>query len=238
MAKSKSLLCAILSFLIYFFQAILYNLLTGSFDMRADTATIISCLFAVFFAALLINNKKRVEYFGFNLLKIDKTTLYYLPLIAIPMVNLLYLLCPERSIIQDIFICLFNGIYVGIMEELIFRGFLFRAIEERLNVKWAISVSSILFGLYHLVNLNAMPVELVIIQIIYAIAIGISFAIVFHISNSLLPCIIIHTLTDIVAFLFTTNMRYDFEIIGLVITILIAVFYGIIYAKNIIKIDH
>ncbi len=232
MTKSKSLLCAILCFFIYFAQAILYSLFIGTFNMKTDTATIISNLVTLLFAAILIGNKKRAKYFGFNKIKTDSKIVLFMPMLIIPLINLLYLFNPEHSVEQNIFTLIFIGIYIGVMEELIFRSFLFRAIEERFNVKCAIAVSSVVFGLYHLVNLTAMSIELVILQVIYSAAIGVSFAVVFHISKSLFPCIIIHALTDITAFLFAEDMHITFEVIGLVITIFIAVFYCVLYAKN------
>jgi membrane protease YdiL (CAAX protease family) len=87
------------------------------------------------------------------------------------------------------------------------------------------------FGLYHLVNLTAISVTFVIIQFIYATAIGVSFAIVFYISKSILPCIVIHALTDIISFLLVDNVKFEIESIGIVVTILIAVFYIILYSK-------
>jgi membrane protease YdiL (CAAX protease family) len=200
--------------------------------MNIYTATIISNLVSLILSAILVRNKERAEYFGLCIPKIGSNIVIFLPLLIIPMINLLYVLTPGNHIEQNIFMLVFIGIYIGIMEELIFRGFLFRAVEERLNIKWAVIISSITFGLYHLVNLTAMSIELVIIQVIYSTAIGFSFAVVFYFSKSLLPCIIIHSLTDVMAFLFTNDERFDIEIISMVIIIIIAVLYGIIYVKN------
>jgi membrane protease YdiL (CAAX protease family) len=233
--KTRSLLCAILCFFFYFAQAILYSLFMGTFNMTAEIATIISNLISLLLTVFLIRNKKRAEYFGLCMLKIDGSMVFSLPLLIIPMVNLLYILLQKYPIEQNIFMLIFISIYIGIMEELIFRGFLFRAVEEHLNAKWAVIVSSIVFGLYHLVNLTTMSMELVIIQVIYSTAIGFSFAVVFYISKSLLPCIIIHSLTDIMAFIFAYDVRFEYETIGMVIIIIIAVLYGIIYVKKIKK---
>ena len=61
---------------------------------------------------------------------------------------------------------------VGFIEEVIFRGFLFKAIAKD-NVKTAIIISSVTFGVGHLVNLvNGSGMELVanLFQIVGAIA--------------------------------------------------------------------
>ena len=46
---------------------------------------------------------------------------------------------------------------VAVMEELLFRGVLFRILEERAGTVISLVVSSLLFGATHLVNVNATP---------------------------------------------------------------------------------
>ncbi len=61
---------------------------------------------------------------------------------------------------------------VGFLEEVIFRGLLFRAMEKE-NLKRAIIVSSLTFGLGHIVNLfNGSGKDLVsnMIQIVFAVS--------------------------------------------------------------------
>ena len=87
-------------------------------------------------------------------------------------------------------------INVGFIEEIIFRGFLFKAISKE-NIKKGIIISSITFGIGHIVNLiNGSPLIPTIIQIIYAISLGYLFVIIFYKSKSLLPCIITHAIIN------------------------------------------
>jgi len=46
-------------------------------------------------------------------------------------------------------------IATGVMEELWFRGLLFRLVEEWLNTWWALALSALIFGLLHLLTPNA-----------------------------------------------------------------------------------
>lgn len=88
---------------------------------------------------------------------------------------------------------------VGFVEEVIFRGFLFRAIAKD-NVKTAIVISSVTFGLGHLINLvNGSGMDLTenLFQIIGAIALGFLFVILSYRGGSLLPCIITHSTINI-----------------------------------------
>ena len=61
---------------------------------------------------------------------------------------------------------------VGVIEEVIFRGFLFKAMCKD-NIKLAVFISSITFGMGHIVNLlNGEALIPTILQICYATAIG------------------------------------------------------------------
>ena len=81
---------------------------------------------------------------------------------------------------------------VGFLEELIFRGFLFRAIEKE-NLTRAIVISSVTFGIGHIVNLiNGQDLLETIGQIIFAVFVGFALVILFHKGKSLVPCIVFH----------------------------------------------
>ena len=75
---------------------------------------------------------------------------------------------------------------------MIFRGFLFKALCKD-NIKLAIIISSVTFGLGHIVNLlNGRDIPETLMQICYAVAIGFVFTIIFYKGKSLWPCIIAH----------------------------------------------
>ena len=81
------------------------------------------------------------------------------------------------------------------MCSVIFRGLLFKAMC-RDGVRAAIIVSSVTFGIGHIVNLfNGSGAELLatVCQVCYAIAAGFMFVIIFHRGGSLLPCIAAHS---------------------------------------------
>lgn len=87
---------------------------------------------------------------------------------------------------------------VGFIEEVIFRGFLFKAMLKENGEKPAIIVSSVTFGIGHIVNLLSGQASLeTIIQIVFAIVWGFMFTFAFYKSGSLLPCIAAHSLIDI-----------------------------------------
>jgi len=87
---------------------------------------------------------------------------------------------------------------VGFLEEVIFRGLLFRALEKD-NVKTAIIVSALTFGLGHIVNLfngSGRDLSASIIQIIFAILVGFVLVLIFCHGGSLIPCIVFHSINN------------------------------------------
>jgi membrane protease YdiL (CAAX protease family) len=83
---------------------------------------------------------------------------------------------------------------VGFLEELIFRGFLFRTIEKE-NLTRAIIISSVTFGIGHIVNLfSGQDLLETIGQILFAVIVGFTLAILFHTGKRLVPCMVFHGL--------------------------------------------
>lgn len=120
--------------------------------------------------------------------------LYYLPLLLIVSCNAWFGLQLNMSVVESLLYVL-SMLCVGFLEELIFRGLLFKAMC-RDSVKAAIIVSSITFGLGHIVNLfNGSGAELLatLCQVCYAVAAGFMFVIIFHRGGSLIPCIAAHS---------------------------------------------
>ena len=84
---------------------------------------------------------------------------------------------------------------VGFLEEVIFRGLLFTAIA-RDTIKSAVVISSVTFGIGHIINLfNGSGMALVnnLCQIVFATAVGFLLVTIFYRGGSLLPCILVHS---------------------------------------------
>ena len=121
-----------------------------------------------------------------------KDYLYFVPLAVLASTNLwwgfqLNLTIGETALYVISMLC------VGFLEEVIFRGFLFQAICKT-NVKLAVIISSIIFGVGHIVNLlNGRDIPETLMQICYAVAVGFLFTILFYKGKSLWPCIVTHS---------------------------------------------
>lgn len=114
---------------------------------------------------------------------------------------------------------------VGFAEELIFRGFLFKAMLKDGNVKASIIVSSVTFGLGHIVNLlTGHALFETLMQMLLAVAIGFIFTFAFYKSGSLLPCILAHSLIDVLS-VFTPDRMDVLDWVYAAVIVILAVAY-------------
>lgn len=122
-----------------------------------------------------------------------RSMLYYLPLLAMLSVNLWYGVTLKHGALEGTLYVL-AMLCVGFLEEVIFRGLLFEAMR-RDNLKAAVIVSSVTFGIGHIINLiNGAGADLLsnLLQVLYATAAGFMFVMVYYKSKSLLVCIAAH----------------------------------------------
>lgn len=120
-----------------------------------------------------------------------KDYLYFTPLLVMLTVNLWWGVQLNLTVLETA-LYVFSMLCVGFLEELIFRGFLFKALC-RDNLKQAILISSLTFGIGHIVNLlNGAEVVSTLLQVCYAVAVGFLFTYIFHTSGSLWVCILVH----------------------------------------------
>ncbi len=122
-----------------------------------------------------------------------KEMLYYIPLAALLLANVIHGFKINMSLAEAA-LYIITMLCVGFLEEIIFRGMLFKAMTKN-GLKSAVIVSSITFGIGHIINLfNGSEAELLpnILQVIYAMAAGFMFVMIFLRSGSLIPCIALH----------------------------------------------
>ena len=115
---------------------------------------------------------------------------------------------------------------VGFVEEIIFRGFLFKAMAKN-GVVSAFIVSSVTFALGHIVNLfNGADLLPTLLQITYAGAGGFLFTTIFYKTESLLPCIITHSLLNATS-VFMVDAGTTHLIISSVALIVVSIAYAL-----------
>lgn len=165
------------------------------------SASAVLCIIQAIVLFVFIKRNKLQKKYGLCTACVDrKQFFYYIPLIILATFNLWNGVAVNDSVGGTVFhvICM---LFVGFVEEVIFRGFLFKAIEKT-NIKSAIIISSVTFGAGHLINLfNKSGMNLLsnLCQICFAIAIGFLFVTIFCCGKTLLPCIITHSVINITA---------------------------------------
>lgn len=163
--------------------------------------------------------------------------LYYVPLLILASGNLwngvALRYTPAETVCR--IVCM---LCVGFLEEVIFRGFLFAAIAKN-NVKSAVVISSVTFGVGHIINLfNGSGMDLInnLCQIVFAIAVGFLLVTLFYRGGSLLPCIIVHSaINTLGTFANDADLTTEMHLLHLAILIAVTVAYTLILTKTLPK---
>ena len=160
--------------------------------------------------------------------------LFYLPLVVLASGNLwngVAVNYPTAATACRI-VCM---LCVGFLEEVIFRGLLFEAIAKD-NIKSAVIISSVTFGIGHIINLfngsGMYPVNN-LCQIAFAVAVGFLLVTIFYRGGSLLPCIIVHSaINTLGTFANDTNLTAKMHLPRLAVLIVITVAYTLILTRT------
>ncbi len=127
---------------------------------------------------------------------------------------------------------------VGFLEEVIFRGLLFTAIAKN-NIKSAVVISSVTFGIGHMINLfNGSGMDLVsnLCQIVFAVAVGFLLVTIFYRGGNLLPCIVVHSaINTLGTFANDTNLTAEMRLLHLAVLIVITAAYTLILTRTLPK---
>ena len=121
---------------------------------------------------------------------------------------------------------------------MIFRGLLFKAIAKD-NIKSAIVISSVTFGVGHIINLfNGSGMNLLsnLCQIVFAIAVGFLLVTIFYRGGSLLPCILVHSaINTLSTFANYTSLTTKMQLLHLAVLIAVTVAYTLILTRTLPK---
>lgn len=205
-----------------------------SFSASLGVEKIITAPVSIVFALLIFGFIKKhdlSEQYGLCSFKGSiKNYLYFIPLVLMMSVNLWNGVTMNVAALETVLFIL-SMFCVGFIEEVIFRGFLFKAMCKD-NLKLAIFISSITFGLGHIVNLlNGRELIPTLLQISYATAIGFLFTIIFYKGKSLLPCIIAHSTLNSLS-IFAVQRTQMISIINSIVLCVISLGYALWILKK------
>ena len=202
------------------------------------SASAIFCILLTIILFVFIRKNKLQERYGLCKSPVPaRRFLYYVPLFIIATGNLWNGVAVNYSLSGAVchIACM---LCVGFLEEVIFRGFLFKAMEKD-GIKSAIIVSSVTFGIGHLVNLfNGSGTDLVnnLCQICFAIAIGFLLVTIFYRGGSLLPCIIVHSaINTLSTFANKAGLTLEKHMIHVLVLMFITVAYNLVLTKTLPK---
>ena len=201
-------------------------------------ASAVFCILQTIVLLIFILKNKLQKRYGFCKSPVPAWRfLFYLPLLILASGNLwngVAVNYPTAAMVCRI-VCM---LCVGFLEEVIFRGLLFVAIAKD-NTKSAVIISSVTFGIGHIINLfNGSGMDLVsnLCQIVLAVAVGFLLVTVFYRGGSLLPCIVVHSaINTLGTFANDTNLTTEMQLLHLAVLIVITVAYTLILTRTLPK---
>lgn len=186
---------AVLLIVIYVFAASAAQRISETIGIEFLAETV--CMIAMTAVLLLFIRKNGLSnYLGLKKPEVSSgRMLFYIPLALTASVAAFFGMgteySPLVSVLRFIMMCC-----VGFLEEVIFRGFLFRGIAKE-NLTRAVIISSLTFGIGHFVNiLNGSDLFENSVQVVYAAAVAFLLVLIFLRTSSILPCIAFHAFNN------------------------------------------
>ena len=180
-----------------------------------------------FFLYGWIRKNKLQQYYGLRPVAYInyRKYLYFLPLLVLSTANLWNGVVFEQSFLDTVLfvVCM---LLIGFLEEIIFRGFLFKALSRK-SIRSALIISSVTFGMGHIVNLlNGADFLPTLLQIGYATAIGFLFTVLFIKTKSLWPGILAHAVINATS-LFAVEGDGYVQLISSLVMVVLSVGYAL-----------
>lgn len=213
----------------YLLAAIVSTVVTSFWD--GQLASVVSII-AVSLLLLFFYKKSFRGSFDGNLKfkNVGKGLYLLLPALAMAVLNL----CVadySKVTLGSVALALISGFGPGILEETCFRGLPasnFMRVWKGKRIILAAVLSSLAFGLFHLMNLTSgAELGLTLLQVVYAAGIGLFFCAVYFRTGSLIPPILMHAFIDASSWI-ETEESADPSLISKILVIVICVALGVI----------
>lgn len=189
--KKSKLAFTLIWIAIYVTSFSLADKLSDTIGIQKIITAPLGLVLVLIMVSFLVKNNLTKEYGFCSFRGKSKDFLYFIPIIPVVSVNLWNGVSCSLSLLE-IVLFVISMFCVGFMEELLTRGFLFKTMCEN-NIKSAVIVSSITFGLGHIVNLlNGADLIPTLLQVCYAAAVGFMLVAFVYKGKSIWPCIIFH----------------------------------------------
>jgi membrane protease YdiL (CAAX protease family) len=153
---------------------------------------------------MFLKKKKRLSVYGLCFPKYwrKKDVGWLMPLLSFPFANMY--LQGNQAMLQNSWIMFLLILLTVFMEELLFRGYLLVYLFEECgidNKSIGMIISSVLFGMFHIVNLfQGADILYTMIQMLCACGIGLCLCVLVSQYKSIFPGTIVHYLINITSF--------------------------------------
>jgi membrane protease YdiL (CAAX protease family) len=146
--------------------------------------------------------------------------LFYIPLVIAVLSNGVFFFKKPTEFLDVLMVVAFMAC-IAFLEELLFRGMLFKAIEQRRNTKTAVLIAGVSFGFGHIVNLlNGYTGVNQIIQISIAVFTGLVLCMLFARTKSIVPGIVFHFFFNIASALSReVEPLQEYTMVGIIIAV-------------------
>ena len=223
--EKKEILFAVLWIVAY---CVILGTIRGNFGDDSLAMLIALLVFTVGIIVFVKVNHLEEKYGLAGWPKDMKKYLFFIPVWILATGNIWDGFAPSYQGMSLVF-ALISMILVGFVEEMIFRGFLFRAMLSKDKAVVAVIVSALTFGIGHIVNLFTGQASFeTVIQIIFAVSWGFIFTMVCYRSGCIIPCIIAHSMIDALSLFGADNELIDWMYIGatIVVSIIYCIYLG------------
>lgn len=233
--QSKAVLHSLVWLVIYLLLNTITGNIAGSMDIDSNMISAIPNLALAVICFYYLKNTRIADDIGLLTKPTERASvmLYYIPLLVLPFLNLIYGINSSLSATNVAFnLAMYIG--VGFMEEVIFRGLMFKALVKKWNRYIVVAFISFTFAIGHIVSMVAVGQSGIdtALQIINAFVVGFMFMAVILASGNLTICIITHILYNFLANIsMVGNTHKEIIAVNTVITVLYFV-YLFSRAKN------
>ena len=228
--KKNELVFALIWIGVYVIGISIADSLSEQFGILKVVTVPVALVLSLFLYGWIRKNKLK-QYYGLRqVASVDyRKYLYFLPLLVLATANLWNGMVFEHAFL-DTFLFIVCMLFIGFLEEIIFRGFLFKALSRK-NVRSALLISSVTFGMGHIVNLlNGADFLPTLLQIGYATAIGFLFTVLFLKTKSLWPGILAHAFINATS-LFAVEGNGSVQLVSSLVMVFISVGYALYLSR-------
>lgn len=211
----------ITSYMIIFISSFIYSINNNNLEVFINTY--LPYILILYYILVIIYIKNKYKYPNKKANRYNSYLSLYLGLSLSALLNMLIFLIkpPSKEITVSLLTSLLSSAIIGpILEEYIFRYYLYNKLIEFNSKKKTIILNSLIFGILHGSLLN----------IIYAFILGLFINIIYNKYKNIYYCILIHIGANLMGLLLTT---YNQTI--LILSIINLLLYAILIQKNKLK---